>query len=54
MVILVAWVVVVLPMMELWHSVEASFVVAKVNESLKAAVVYQETIFAALGLEVIV
>jgi hypothetical protein len=54
-VILVAWVVVVvLPGMELWCSVEALFVVGKVNESLKVAVVYQEITFVALVLEVIV
>lgn len=53
---LVAWmaVVVVLPVMELWYFVGASFVAGKAIESLTAAAAYQESTFAALGLAVTV
>jgi len=40
--------------MELWYFVEALFVAGKVIESLTAAAAYQESTFAALGLEVVV
>ena len=47
-------VVVVVSVMELWYFVEALFVAGKVIESLTAAAAYQESTFAALGLEVVV
>jgi len=53
-VVVVVVVVVVVSVMELWYFVEALFVAGKVIESLTAAVAYQESTFAALGLEVVV
>jgi succinate dehydrogenase hydrophobic anchor subunit len=47
-------VVVVVSVMELWYFVEALFVAGKAIESLTAAAAYQESTFAALGLEVVV
>ena len=51
---LVACVAAVVSVMELWYFVEALFVAGKVIESLTAAAAYQESTFAALGLEVVV
>ena len=51
---LVECVAAVVSVMELWYFVEALFVAGKVIESLTAAAAYQESTFAALGLEVVV